>query len=399
MRGNFSGDFKMVTGEFLLDNSPVENSSTRYEILLSPHLLEEYDPEWDQELSNGATDTESFIQHPNNNLNIIVVSILLMLGLTTNIIALPVMLFRRTKFGNGQFAVLVLVLTSTDLLTVCCGLVGGLVLEVSHMSWAGNSLGCSSYYFLSSWLLGLANYLVSILIGLVHVKRTTSWVSRLAEVRALLLVLLVASLLPVIPELLVRSTVQLTEDITVCIISANPATYALYVAVKLLLLHILPAAVVMISMLRPQTKVAKRFSSLFLGEGAACECGPGGLEVSLPHHCVKMGDRPDVVPSLREREKTKEMISMLKQSKPATKIHIREDPHRRTYKRLLSIIFLSTTLLYLTLDLSFQIQSVTVSQWEEFEDGANLATALLPATYIKQIVNPLILIYAEFYTD
>ena len=71
MRGNFSGDFKMVTGEFLLDNSPVENSSTRYEILLSPHLLEEYDPEWDQELSNGATDTESFIQHPNNNLNII----------------------------------------------------------------------------------------------------------------------------------------------------------------------------------------------------------------------------------------------------------------------------------------------------------------------------------------
>ena len=33
-------------------------------------------------------------------------------------------------------------------------------------------------------------------------------------------------------------------------------------------------------MSRPQTKVAKRFSSLFLGEGVACECGPGGQEAS-----------------------------------------------------------------------------------------------------------------------
>ena len=388
----------MVTGDFLLDNSPEENSSSRHEILLSPHLLEEYDSVWDQEL-NTASDTESFIQHSNNHLNIIIVSILLVLGLTTNIIALPVMLFRRTKFGNGQFAVLVLVLTTTDLLTVCCGLVGGLVLEITHMSWAGNSLGCSSYYFLSSWLLGAANYLVSILIGLVHVKRSTSWLSRLGEVRSLLLVLLVATLLPALPELLVRSTVQLTEDISVCIISASPVTYALYVAVKLLLLHLLPAAVVVMSLLRPQTRVAKRFSSLFLGEGAACECGPGGLEVTIPHQCVKMGDRPDVVTSHKEKEKTKEMISMLKQSKPANKIHIREDPHRRTYKRLLSMVFLATALLYLILDLSFQIQSVTVSRWEELEAGAHLATALLPATYIKQIVNPLVLIYAEFYTD
>ena len=100
-----------------------------------------------------------------------------------------------------------------------------------------------------------------------------------------------------------------------------------------------------------------------------------------------------------KEENTKEMMSMLKQSKPATKIQIREDPHRRIYKRLLSVIFLSTTLIYLILDLSFQVRSVTVSEWEEFEDGANLATALLPFTYIKQIINPLILIYAEFYTD
>ena len=35
-----------------------------------------------------------------------------------------------------------------------------------------------------------------------------------------------------------------------------------------------------ITISRPQTKVAKRFSSLFLGEGVACECGPGGQEAS-----------------------------------------------------------------------------------------------------------------------
>ena len=46
----------------------------------------------------------------------------------------------------------------------------------------------------------------------------------------------------------------------------------------------------------------------------------------------------------------------------------------------------------------FQIQSVTVSQWDEVETGAGLATALLPATYIKQILNPIVLIYAEFAT-
>ena len=46
-----------------------------------------------------------------------------------------------------------------------------------------------------------------------------------------------------------------------------------------------------------------------------------------------------------------------------------------------------------------QIQSVTVSQWDEVDLGADLATTLLPATYLKQIINPIILIYAEFYTN
>ena len=50
-------------------------------------------------------------------------------------------IFRRTKFGNGQFAVLVLCLTTADLLTVLCGLVGGLVLELGHMTWAGTATG------------------------------------------------------------------------------------------------------------------------------------------------------------------------------------------------------------------------------------------------------------------
>ena len=50
-------------------------------------------------------------------------------------------MFRRTKFGNGQFAVLVLCLTTADLLTVLCGLVGGLVLELGHMTWAGTATG------------------------------------------------------------------------------------------------------------------------------------------------------------------------------------------------------------------------------------------------------------------
>ena len=34
------------------------------------------------------------------------------------------------RFGNGQFACLILCLTVSDLLTVSCGLLGGLILEV-----------------------------------------------------------------------------------------------------------------------------------------------------------------------------------------------------------------------------------------------------------------------------
>ena len=242
----------------------------------------------------------------------------------------------------------------------------------------------------------------------------------------LLLVLTVATLLPALPELLVRSTITLSPEVSVCIISASSVPYALYVTFKLLVLHILPAVIVLVSILRPQTKVAKRFSSLFLGEGAVYEVGPEGTEVTIPGKdtIVVTGteDRPDVVTSHKTdmaKEKGKELMALLKQhtknSAVTKRINVREDPHRRCYKRLISLIYLACTAIYLILDLSyqvfiilllelsnrtslFQIQSVTVSQWDEVEMGAGLATALLPATYIKQILNPIVLIYAEFAT-
>ena len=37
------------------------------------------------------------------------------------------------RFGNGQFACLILCLTVSDLLTVSCGLLGGLILEVAFV--------------------------------------------------------------------------------------------------------------------------------------------------------------------------------------------------------------------------------------------------------------------------
>ena len=65
--------------------------------------------------------------------NVAVLSVLLALALLANLSAFPVILFRRTRFGNGQFACLILCLTVSDFLTVSVGLVGALVLEVGHM--------------------------------------------------------------------------------------------------------------------------------------------------------------------------------------------------------------------------------------------------------------------------
>ena len=372
-----------------------------YQTVLSPDLMYEF-KHLEDDLENTdaiiASDNSQMIG-PNSPENTIVLSTLLVLGLTTNLLAFPVIMFRRTRFGNGQFAVLVLCLTVSDLLTVCCGLVGGLVLEVGHMSWSGSTITCSIYYFLTSWVLGLTNYLVSVLIGLVHVKRSTSWLSRLQECWPLLLVLTVTTLLPSLPELVVRSTIHLDSTTSVCIISVTSVPYGLYYIFKLLVTQIIPIAVVSLSVLKPKTKVAKRFSSIFLGDGASCECGPGGQELSIPHQCPKMGRKPDVVTSHKDSDRKDTMVTITKGNKSTKCITVREDPHRRKYKTALATVFLSISLLHLVLDLSLQVQSVSVSQWEEVEEGANLATALLPPTYLKQIINPLILLYTEFILD
>ena len=86
---------------------------------------------------------------------------------------------RDARFGNGQFACLILCLTITDLVTTVSGLVGGLVLEAGDMTWAGSSQGCAAYYFISSWLLGLSNYLVVCLVCLLLVKRSPGFLARL----------------------------------------------------------------------------------------------------------------------------------------------------------------------------------------------------------------------------
>ena len=83
------------------------------------------------------------------------------------------------SFGNGQFACLILCLTMADLLTTLCGVMGGLILEVGDMSWAGSSQGCAAYYFISSWVVGLSNYLVVCLVCLLLVKRSPGFLARL----------------------------------------------------------------------------------------------------------------------------------------------------------------------------------------------------------------------------
>ena len=199
--------------------------------------------------------------------NILALSVMLCLALITNLSAAPVILFRRTRFGNGQFACLILCLTMTDLLTTSCGVLGGLILEVGDMSWAGSSMGCAAYYFISSWLVGLSNYLIVCLVCLLLVKRAPGVLARLQECRLLLLSLVLISLLPALPELAIRTTVQ-TGSYSVCIYTTNTATYALYVTFKLILRHILPATFILLCILRPRTVVAKRISLILMGPPA-----------------------------------------------------------------------------------------------------------------------------------
>ena len=128
-----------------------------YLVEFSPGLEEEYTGY----LEVLETEEEEQLLTGNTPINIGILSGLLALGLTTNLLAFPVILFKRTRFnyscvvlffrtavnelvlsrfGNGQFAVLVLVLTMADLLTILVGLVGGLTLEVVEMSFLTKSV-------------------------------------------------------------------------------------------------------------------------------------------------------------------------------------------------------------------------------------------------------------------
>ena len=40
------------------------------------------------------------------------------------------------------------------------------------MAWLGSSGGCAVYYFITSWLVGLSNYLVVCLVCMILVKNT-----------------------------------------------------------------------------------------------------------------------------------------------------------------------------------------------------------------------------------
>ena len=115
-----------------------------YLVEFSPGLEEEYTGY----LEVLEAEEEEKLLTGNTPINIGILSGLLALGLTTNLLAFPVILFKRTRslfvfpslcsffccrFGNGQFAVLVLVLTMADLLTILVGLVGGLTLEVAQI--------------------------------------------------------------------------------------------------------------------------------------------------------------------------------------------------------------------------------------------------------------------------
>ena len=126
------------------------------------------------------------------------------------------------------------------------------------------------------------------LVCLLLVKRAPGVLARLQECRLLLLCLLVLSLLPALPELAIRTTVRLSAQQSVCILTTSPLTYALYVTFKLSLRHILPAVLILLCLLRPRTVVAKRISLILMGPPAVCECGPSGAVLSTPHECPKM---------------------------------------------------------------------------------------------------------------
>ena len=47
--------------------------------------------------------------------------------------------------------------------------------QAGDMAWLGSSGGCAVYYFITSWLVGLSNYLVVCLVCMILV-RTFFWI-------------------------------------------------------------------------------------------------------------------------------------------------------------------------------------------------------------------------------
>ena len=89
-----------------------------------------------------------------------------------------------------------------------------------------------------------------------------------------------------------------------------------------------------------------------------------------------------------------------------------EDPVRKRYKSILATSFLTTSTLYILLDIIFHIQSAvtssyltspasplqSLSQLVESRHEANLATALYILIFTQQIINPTVFLYSEFRT-
>ena len=191
------------------------------------------------------------------------------MALIINLAALPVILFRRTKFGNGMFAVLILCLTISDLAVIFFSVLGSLIIEAIHFLWGGGAGSCQVnhtvvwqsgikgtnlslqvYHFFSAWVTGLSAYLLVAIIGMVMVKTTTSCLQRLRDCRFLLLALLLTSGLYSLPELVVRSTIDIGGQEDVCILSASGLAYGLYVAFRLTMRHIIPAILVIAAIIR-----------------------------------------------------------------------------------------------------------------------------------------------------
>jgi len=198
--------------------------------------------------------------------NVAVLAVTLLLGCLANLAALPVILFRRTRFGNGLFAVLILCLVSADVLVLALSVAVQLVMEIGELLWGGAPGSCQVecknagkdflacrrafsltvfsssqvYYWLSAWATGLSAYLLVAIVGMVMVKTTTSCLQRLRDCRWLLLALLVMSGLYAAPELLVRDSVPVcptegegsSSGPHICILGVTGLEYALYVAFR-----------------------------------------------------------------------------------------------------------------------------------------------------------------------